>query len=274
MESKYAIKNGELIEKESASVSVYNKAMFFDFCVYGNIKIVKGKMFMPDSNAENLFHSAEVIGIEHKFRKNEVVSWARKIIAKNNLKDALIRMLLIGQEKDEEPILFLFPVGLTFYPAKFYNYGVKVITFKGERFIPSSKSKNLLLGYIAYREAAKQDAIDALLVDNDGNIREGTRSSFFAIKDSHLIMPPAGKALGGLTREIIKKISPKMLKIREEDISLAKIEEYDGYFLTGSTMKIMPVRQIDDKILSPKAAEKIRKLQGLYEKYTSDKYVE
>src|SRR3989338_6332505 len=103
MESKYAVKNGELIEKEKASVSVYNKSFFFDFCVYGNIKTVEGKMFMPDSNVENLFHSAEVIGIGHRFKVGEVVSWARDLIEKNKLKDALIRMLLIGPEKDEEP---------------------------------------------------------------------------------------------------------------------------------------------------------------------------
>src|SRR3989344_2065217 len=77
MEAKYAIKNGELTEKENASVSVYNKAMFFDFCVYGNIKTVQGKMLMPDSNVENLFHSAEIIVIEHRFKIDGVVSWAR-----------------------------------------------------------------------------------------------------------------------------------------------------------------------------------------------------
>lgn len=274
MEAKYAIKNGELIEKDKASISVYNTALFFDFCVYGNIKAVQGRMFMPDRNVENLFQSAEIIGIHHKFKRDEVVSWARSLIAKNNLKDALIRMMLIGQEKDEDPILFLFPVGLTFYPAKFYNQGVKVVTFKGERFLPSSKSKNLLLGYMAYKEAAKQGAIDALLIDNDGNIREGTRSSFFAIKNNTLAMPPAEKVLGGITREIIRKISPKMLKIEEEDIPLAKIRDYDEYFLTGSTMKIMPVRQIDSQILCAKAGEKVKKLQELYGQYTSDKYVE
>ena len=74
MESKYAIKNGELIEKESASVSVYNKAMFFDFCVYGNIKIVKGKMFMPDSNAENLFHSAFLDKFFHLIKHSMAMS--------------------------------------------------------------------------------------------------------------------------------------------------------------------------------------------------------
>lgn len=195
IEAKYSIKNVELIEKEKASVSVFNKAMFFDFCVYGNIKTVQGKMFIPDSNAENLFHSSEVIGIEQKFKKNDLVSWARKLIAKNNIKDALIRMLLIGQEKDE-------------------------------------------------------------------------------IKENHLIIPPTEKVLGGLTREIIREISSKILELKEEDIPLSEIGDYDGNFLTGSTIKIMPVGQIDDKILRTKAGEKVRKLQELCERYTYDKYIE
>lgn len=271
MEAKFVIKNGELVEKERACISVYNKALFFDFAVYSNIKVIQGKMFLPELEIEKLFESAKIIGIEHNFTKEKIIDWTRKLIKKNNLKDALVRVLLIGHEKETEPILFLFPVGLTFYPDKFYNKGVKLITFEGERLFPTSKTKDLLLGYIAYREALKQEAIDALLIDRDKNIREGTRSSFFVIKNNTLIAPPKEKVLEGVTRKIILEIAPKIMRVKEEDIPLERIKEYDEYFITGTTLNVMPVRQINDIILQEKIGEKVKELQKLFKEYCDKK---
>jgi branched-subunit amino acid aminotransferase/4-amino-4-deoxychorismate lyase len=273
VEIKFVVKNGELIESDKACISVYNKALFFDFAVYSNIKIVQGKMFLPDFEIEKLFESAKVIGIEHNFQKEDIIEWTRKLIKENNLKDALVRVLLIGQEKDIEPTIFLFPVGLTFYPNKFYTNGVKLVTFNGERVFPTCKSKDLLLCYVAYREAVKHDAIDALLIDRDKNIREGTRSSFFVIKDDTLIAPPKEKALEGVTRRIILDIASKIMKVKEEDIPLRKIKEYDEHFITGTTLNVMPVAQIDDIVLGNKVGEKVRELQNLYKEFCNARIV-
>lgn len=267
MEIKFVIKNGELIGKDKACISIYNKALFFDFAVYSNIKIVQGRMFLPELEIEKLFESAKIIGIEHNFLKGKIIEWIRKLIKKNNLSDALIRILLIGPETDSEPLLFLFPVGLTFYPDKFYKRGVKLITFEGERLFPATKSKNLLLSYIAYREAVKQEAIDALLIDRDKNIREGTRSSFFVIKNNTLIAPPKEKVLEGVTRKIILEIAPKIMKVKEEDIPLEKIKEYDEYFITGTTLNVMPVKQINDIVLREEVGERVKELQKLFKEY-------
>lgn len=267
MSAKYVIKNGQLIPKDQAYVSVYNKAMFFDFCVYSNIKVVGGKMFLPGLEIAKLFESAGVLGIEFKHGAEEVLAWARLLIKANELKDALIRLLLVGQEQDQPAELFMFAVGLTFYPDKFYKQGVKLITFKGERYFPTAKTKNLLMSYMAYQQAAKQGALDALLVDNDNNAREGTRSSFFVIKNNTLITPPAHKVLGGLTKKIVLEIAPKILEVREEDIPLSNIANYDEYFISSTAMKIMPVRQIDEIVVSEGAGEQTKQLMKLFKEY-------
>ncbi|MBS3057008.1 MAG: aminotransferase class IV family protein [Candidatus Diapherotrites archaeon] len=267
MQANLVIRNGELIAKEEANISIYNKAFFFDFAVYSNIKVVQGKMFMPELEIEKLFESARIIGLEHNFTKENILEWMKKLIGANKLKDALVRVLLVGAEKDSEPALFLFPVGLTFYPDKLYSQGAKLITFAGERLFPTAKTMDLLLGYVAYKEAVKKDAIDALLIDGQGNIGEGTRSSFFAIKGNTLIMPPKKKVLEGTTRKIISEIAPKILDVKEEDIPLKKIREYDEHFITGTTLNVMPVRQIDEIVLRESAGEKTKVLQKLFEEY-------
>lgn len=267
MDIKFVIKNGELIEADKACISIFNKALFFDFVVYSNIKIVQGKMFLPELEIDKLFESAKTLGLEHGFKKEQIIDWMKMLIKENDLKDVLVRILLIGPERGIEPILFLFPVGLTFYSDKLYNKGAKLITFKGERIFPTAKTKDLLLGYIAYREAVKQEAIDALLVDHDGNIREGTRSSFFVIKGDTLIAPPKEKVLEGVTRKIILEIAPQIMKVKEGDIPLEKIKEYDEYFITGTTLNIMPINQIDDFSFGESAGEKVKELQRLFKEY-------
>ncbi|MFA6098070.1 MAG: aminotransferase class IV [Patescibacteria group bacterium] len=270
MEFKYAIKNGELIEKEKANVSIYNKPYFFDFCVYSNIKVVQGKMFMPEVEIDRLFASAGIIGLQHPFAKEKIRQWVSQLIEKNNITDALIRLLLIGPDKENEALLFLFPVGLTFYRKEWYKDGAKLITFHGERFMPTAKVKSLFMSYMGYSRAQEQGAYDALLIDRDGNITEGTRSSFFVIKGDVLIAPPAEKVLVGATRTILMKIAPKILKVKEADIPLAEIKNFDEYFVTGTSVKIMPVRQIDDILLINKASEKIKQLSQTFREYCAN----
>ena len=273
MKPLYVIKNGEVLEKGQANVSVYNKALFFDFAVYSNIKVVGGRMFLPGLEIEKLFESAKSIGLDHGFTKADINDWTRKLIRKNELKDALIRVLLIGPEMGSDPMLFLFPVGLTFYKKSLYNNGAKLVTYNGERTFPRSKTKDLLLGYTAYRKALKEEALDALLVDSDGNVREGTRSSFFVIKGDTLIAPPERKVLEGVTRKIILEIAPKILKVEERDIPLKSLWGYDEYFITGTTLNIMPVRQINNVVLRSRVGKYTAKLQSLFRAHCDKKYV-
>ncbi|PIT87528.1 MAG: hypothetical protein COU31_02520 [Candidatus Magasanikbacteria bacterium CG10_big_fil_rev_8_21_14_0_10_40_10] len=273
MQAEYIIKNGQLLDRAEGNISVYNKSLFFDFCVYSNIKVVNGRMFCADLEIDKLFESAEAIGMKTNFNSKEVMDWARQLIEKNNLKDALIRLLLVGPEQNTEAQLFLFAVGLTFYPDKFYKEGVKLISFSGERYFPTAKTTNLLMSYLAYREATKQEALDALLVDRQGNIREGTRSSFFVIKDNFLIMPPSGQTLPGLTKKIILEILPDDMRVKEENIPLADIEKYDDYFISATSMKIMPVSQIDGHVLTKGPSERLLTLMKLFKEYEKKYFV-
>jgi len=249
----HAIFNGKLIDESEARVSVLDKEYFFDFAVYSSIKVVQGKISLAEHHIDQLFESAKIIGLEHQFKKDAVVSWLNLLVEKDNLVDALLRVILIG---GDEPKLFIVKVGgLTFYPDKLYRDGAKLITYSGERSIPTAKTKDLLTSFLAYREAKARDAIDALLVDREGNIREGTRSNFFVVKGRTIITPPADKILSGTTRDAIIASAKEHFEIVEQNIPITKIKSpalpagrYDEIFVTSTTLNIMPIRQIDDMI--------------------------
>jgi len=264
----WVILNGKFIRESEAKISILDKAYFFDFAVYSTLKVIKGKIFFPEFHVKRLFESARLIDLGHNFNEQEVLKWLDLLIKKNNIKDGLLRMVLIGdveENKNARLYIFSFP-GVVYYPNKFYKKGVKVITYFGERFLPQSKSKNLLLNFLAFREAQKKGALDALLVDRERNIREGTRSNFFAIKGDNLITPPKEKVLEGITRKIVLEVSKEHFKIKEKDISLDDLEKYDEFFITSTSMGVMPVSQIDDMKIET-TFEKTKIILKLYKEY-------
>jgi branched-subunit amino acid aminotransferase/4-amino-4-deoxychorismate lyase len=245
---KFVVQNGELKKKDEANISIFSKAMFFNFAVYDSMKVIKGKPFFAEFHADRLIESAKLIGLEHPFTKEGILKDIDLIIKENGLQDAMIRFLLLGSGgPGESPQLFLFPVGLTFYQSRDYSKGVKAVTFHGERPVPQSKSKDLLLNFMGLREAIHKGAKDALLIDSEGCIREGTRTNFFGVKDGKLYTAPLSDVLEGVTRKIIMRIAKENgIEVVEEKINASKLKDYDEFFFTSTSMNVLPISQIDE----------------------------
>ncbi len=262
-----AILNGHVIDKKDALVSIDDKGYFFDFSVYSSLKVVQGKLFFPEFHAARLLESAALLGIEHNYNESDIVRWLSVLVQSNGLENSFVRMVLIGDPDGTDTKLFISEVGsLTFYPGKFYNHGVKVITYRGERKIPNAKSKDLLMSFLAYRVAKQRDALDALLVDDAGNIREGTRTNFYVIKGNQLITPPAHKILAGIAQKIILDLVKDQFEIVRADIPLANIDQYDEFFMSNTSMNVMPIRQIDDNVFDT-TFEKTKIIQKLFKAF-------
>jgi len=247
-----ALYNGKVIDEKDATIPISDKGYFFDFAVYSSLKVIQGKIFFPEYHVDRLFDSATQLNLLHPFIKPQVLDWLQKVISENGLTDGLLRVILIGDAdkndtRENDAKLFIFPVtGITFYPDKLYTNGAKAITYKAERRLPTVKSKDLLLSFMAMREAKKANAIEALLTDKDGNIREGTRSNFYAIRASTLVLPPTEKVLEGIVMKIVLQLAYGHFNVVHEDIPFAKIKEYDEFFLTSTLFNIMPLSQIDE----------------------------
>jgi len=267
--------NGTLAEEKDAVIPITDKAYFYDFAVYSSLKVINGKAFSPEYHVDRLFESAQAIGLEHSFTKKDVLGWIERTIKENALADSLLRLLLIGDaDGGANARLYVIPLaGVTYYPESSYSKGVKTVSYRGERRIPTAKTKDLLLGFLAMKRAKAQDAIEALLIDNDGNIREGTRSNFFAIKGNALISPPKEEILEGIVHKIVVGLAQKSMQVRFEKIPLARIGEYDECFLTSTQFNVMPVRQIDGTLLRTEF-KKTRELQKLLKQYYQENVLE
>lgn len=209
-----------------------------------------------------------MIGLKHWFFKTETMEWLNLLVEKNKIIDGLLKIILIGDMDDKGDVrMYILPAGgLIFYPEDLYQKGAKLITYQGERRIPRAKTTDLLLSCLAYREAKKAGALDALLVDRNNNIREGTRTNFYALKGRTIITAPAAQVLEGITKKIVLGASKKYFKIKEKDIPLANLKNYDEFFITSTSMNVMPVSQIDNLKISAdfKKTKQIGKLFNDY----------
>lgn len=263
----HVLYNGSFIEEKNATLPVSDKAVWFDFGVYESTKVIAGQPFYPEKHIGRFFHSASLIGMEMGFSEKEVFGWITKFIKEEKLDNSLLRLFAYGDtEENKQARIYIFALGLTFYPNTFYSQGTKAITYPGERFLPQSKNFNLLLNFSAFRLAQQKGAVEALLVTRDGLVTEGTRSNLFIVEKEKIVTPPAKDILSGVTRDLlIQWAQEKNISIVEEEIAKERVYNATEVMITSTTMNVMPVVMIDErKIGSGTVGEKTRELHLLF----------
>lgn len=264
MLGKFVCLNGQFIKSEDAKINLENIEFSYGFGVYENIRLRNGKIYFVKEHISRLFNSAKMIELKHDFANGQIAKWLNGLIVKNEVKSANIKILLIG---GAEPRLYIMLLAPQYPDKKIYRDGVRVTTYNYERFLPQAKTLNMLPSYLAFKQAQKAGAYDALFVDDSGNVVEGTRSNFFAIKNKTLFTAPVKRVLDGVTRRTVIQCAKKNgYKIIEKNIRLREIFKYDGAFLTNTSTKIVQIRQIDNKKFEI-VCEEIKNLIRLYGEY-------
>jgi len=191
-------------------------------------------------------HSAQCINLTHDFTPTVITSWIKEFGEKIAEPSTNIKMLLLGGETPKEAELLLFPLAPFFPKKEWYRDGVTTFSFEYERWMPQSKSLNMLASYYYYNKSKKQGGYDALYVDHSGNIREGTRTNFYAMKGKKIISPPKQDVLEGVTMMTIEKvIESSDFTIEYRPISKTSLPDFDSVFLSSTSSKILPVASID-----------------------------
>jgi branched-chain amino acid aminotransferase len=258
----YFSRNGQLLPIDKAVVPLASVEYSYGFGVYETIRVSNGQPAFLDEHCQRLVSSARIIELEHRLQDEMVQKAALELLAKNQVETSNLKILLIGGKTAEEADLYMLCLNPLFPDRKLYKTGVHTVTQKVERPFPQAKTLNMLPSYLAFRAAKQTGAYDALCVNREGCITEGTRTNFFVIKDNLLISPPGDEILPGVTRNHVLQVARQNnLDIKEQNIPLADIANFDGAFLTSTSSKLMPIRSIDDHIwnnISPVILELIK----------------
>lgn len=239
----------------------------YGFGVYESVRVVNRQIYFLKDHIERLMDSAKIIGLEHSFVQSVIEESISQIIAKNNAQTCNLKMLLIGASSKEEAQLFIICLNPLFPDKKIYRDGVSFISYKYERNFPHAKTLNMLQSYLAYRKAHEVGAHDALLINREGFITEGTRTNFFCIKDNTIYTPFEKEILLGVTRKALLKVARENgYEVVEKNITLDDIVNYDGAFMSSTSLKIVPIKSIDEQILKPQS-DNLKKLIRLFDNF-------
>ncbi len=241
---KYVLHNGALIAAEEAQLPISRREVLFSFGIYESLKVRAGVPLFVNEHLDRLSESARILDLQHSYDPDHFIEAIMRLVDANELDEATLRIQMFG---GDEPFYYVVPFPLPHYPDWYYEEGVPTISYEGERVMPRAKSNCLLLNYIALREAQRQDAVEALLVNRDGNALEGTRSNLYAYRGG-IVYTPEEDVLYGVTRKhILEWCGQAGYTVEYTPLSLDAMlrREYEGLFISSTSMGAVPVQYID-----------------------------
>jgi len=276
--------DGNLVEWSDARIHVLTHTLHYGTGVFEGVRAYetsKGPaIFRLEDHTNRLFESAELIGMKIPFHASVLNDAQSEVVALNELNNAYIRPMCfygsegMGLRADNlkvHAIVAAWDWGSYLGDDKILN-GIKVkVTDFPKRCDKSMIHKAKATGNYLYSMLALKDALnsgfdEALILDIDNNVNEGSGENFFMIIDNTFYTPKDGTVLNGITRQTIMEIASDLnYKVEEKDISVEDVKFCDEAFFTGTAAEVTPIIQVDDKKINNGKPGKITKqIQTIY----------
>ncbi len=244
--------NGSFLRENLAKVSVLDHGFLYGDGVYETLRTYNGKIWQMNEHLVRLKDSAARVSIFFPWENKQIAAWADKLVRMHGFKESRIRITVTRGENgfdfsgSKKPTILIQVAALKAEPVRIYRDGVKVVTMRGERILPETKSISLLPFVMARQETEKKKAYEALLVDEKGYVREGAMTNvFYVLKGA--IFTPKTKILYGTTRDFLVKLMSRNGLGLEKDFKLEELMNADEVFITNAPRGIIPVVNIDGK---------------------------
>jgi branched-chain amino acid aminotransferase len=239
-----------------------NSLVYEGESVYEVIRMVKGSPVFLNDHLERLSTSARLqkkkMLADAEILKKDIIN-----LTKSDRKKEVNLKIVFNYNRDSQSYLvyFIEPI----YPSEEqYKIGVKGILFYAERKEPGSKVINHKLRSSIFHKLILEGGYEALLVNENGQITEGSRSNIFFLKNNTLITAPDGLVLGGITRKHILDIcNEHNIKVKIECVSTDRLTDYEAVFMTGTSPMVLPFNSIDNKSFNVRVPL-IEKLREMY----------
>jgi len=214
-----------------------------DKIIYEVLRVIDGKPIFLENHFSRMKNSFELINEEFTLSYEDISMKIDDLIKAENEFYGNIKITYEVNAK----ILRIFFVKHSYPSEKMYESGVKTILYFGERENPNAKIVNDNFRVKVNNEIKEQDAYEAILVDKNGYITEGSKSNIFMVKDNELLTAPIKSVLPGVTRSEIIKIAQKLgIKIKEVEYKYSDIDKLEGMFISGTSPKVLPIKSVNN----------------------------
>ena len=208
--------------------------------IYEVLRVEQGVPLFLDEHLTRFYRSAHIARQTIGFQPREISQFIADLIRENKVPRGNI--LISWKEK-----LKAFFIPHSYPDALQYASGVVCGVLHAERDAPNAKVFQTEVRKAANQMIAEQGFFEVVLVDRSGKITEGSRSNLFFVKNKELITPLADKVLLGITRQKTLECAHALhLPVQEQDVALSSLAEFDAAFITGTSPKILPIKQIGE----------------------------
>ncbi len=276
--------DGKFVDWDSATTHVLTHTLHYGLGVFEGIRCYETKkgpaIFRLDEHIDRLFSSAHIFLVDIPFSRKQIRDAVIDTVKINKMKECYIRPLVyigygaMGLYPKENPVcvaIAAWPWG-TYLGEDGLTKGIRVKTSSFIRnHVNSTMSRGKVCGYYVNSQLAKKEAIscgydEALLLDTEGYVSEGSGENVFIVRDGVLKTTPLTSILEGITRDSVLTIAGNLgIPIHEERFTRDEIYISDEAFFTGTAAEVTPIRELDGRTVgSGKPGKITKKIQSVF----------
>ncbi len=258
--------DGELVPWRNATTHVLTHTLHYGMGVFEGVRAYNTPqgtaIFRLQAHTDRLFDSAHIMGMKIPYSKDEINEATRAAVRENNLESAYIRpMVFYGSEAmglrasglKTQVIVAAWSWG-AYMGDEALQVGIKVRTSSFTRHhvnISMTRAKangNYINSMLALQEAISGGADEALLLDPEGYVAEGSGENIFLVKSGVIYTPEVTSCLNGITRNTILTLAAEHgIEVVEKRITRDEVYIADEAFFTGTAAEVTPIREVDGR---------------------------
>ncbi len=276
--------DGELVPWREAKVHVLTHTLHYGMGVFEGVRAYEtdqgAAIFRLQAHTDRLFNSAKIMNMAIRFSKEELNAAQKLVVKENKLNSAYLRpMCFYGSEGmglradnlQVHTMVAAWEWG-AYLGADGINKGIRIKTSSFSRHhvnITMCKAKAngaYMNSMLALQEAIRDGYDEAMLLDVDGFVAEGSGENIFVVRGGNIYTPDLTSALDGITRNTIFVLAKELgYNIIEKRITRDEVYIADEVFFTGTAAEVTPIREVDNRTIGNGARGPItEKLQKMY----------
>jgi len=276
--------DGKFVDWDKATIHVLTHTLHYGLGVFEGIRCYETRsgpaIFRLDEHIDRLFSSAHIFLLDMPYTKKEIRDAIIGTVKVNKIKECYIRPLVyigygaMGLYPKENPVNVSIAVWSwgAYLGDKGLREGIKVKTSSFIRnHVNANMTRGKVSGYYVNSQLAKNEAItcgydEALLLDTEGYVSEGSGENIFMVRNGMLKTTPLTSILEGITRNSIMKIAAdQKIQVVEERFTRDELYIADEAFFTGTAAEVTPVRELDGRVIGVGRPGPItRKIQSVF----------
>ena len=283
-DSKFIWLNGDFHPFNNTNIHLLSNTLHYGMGVFEGVRAYAtsngGAIFRLNDHTERLYAAASKINITIPYSADELCQAQIDTMSKNDLKEGYIRpIVFLGSEsmglRSQDSLSVNVAVACWEWPSYMdpdaKKNGISVIKSPFQQYDNPLYSNNKIIGtyvnsIMAVNDAISKGAEEAILMDKNGYISEGSGENLFIVKNSALITPTTDYCLNGITRQSVISIAKNLgYSVEEKNLSFDDLLDADEAFYSGTAVEITPISTVDGSIIGSGSIGKVTEiLQNKY----------